>query len=103
MKYSMRAMLSVILDLWARILNCPTNSSAVPVCRMALNLALASLAMSAMRKASSSFFLKAAQVPKAMAPVVAWVFDKTKASFHALAGPLFMNDRAKTIFLSSWS
>ena len=98
----MSAASSVILDRWAKIRNCPTYSLALPVCRKVLSLALAFPGISEMRKASSIAFLHAAHVPNEMVPF-RLVFSMIKDSFHAWADPLFMKERAKTIFLLSSS
>ena len=96
----MSAVSSVILDCCAKIWNCPMYSSALPVCLRVWSLARAFPGMLEIRNTFSSACLHATQVPRFMFPF-ALVFCVIKDSFQAWAGPLFMKDRVKTIFLLS--
>ena len=96
----MSAVLSVSLDHCAKIWNCSIYSSALPVCLRVQSFAHAFPGMLEIRNAFSSACLHATQVPRFMF-LFASVFCVMKDSFQAWAGPLFIKDRVKTIFLLS--
>ena len=96
----MSVVLSVILDHWAKIWNCPMYSSALPVYLRVQSLALAFPGMSEIRNAFSNACLHATHVPRFMFPFAS-VFCVMKDFFQAWARPLFMKKSVKMIFLLS--
>ena len=103
MKYSIKEVLSLIPVFPASILNWDTYSLADPVCFRFRISALAFPGTSVGANAPLIAATKSPHFPKSP-KVPSWLlFSKMKASFHTLAVPSVMKDRAKEILLISVS